>query len=164
MALHRDESSGLDVEAASVPLRHVRNFALGEKIARGMVVTFGERIPHIHILNTEIKPILQSLGEYGGKLAECIQKYQGVAGETPSKEGCRVFSMVLRKVVSDPAASRELKRICDEALDVDLNSPQDKGWKREVVAHLSGVSTRISLSLVPLSLATRPRSLVEVRS
>jgi hypothetical protein len=63
--------------------------------------------------------------------------------------------MVLRKVVSDPAASRELKRICDEALDIDLISPQDREWKREVVVPISGVNTRISLSLVPLSLTTR---------
>jgi hypothetical protein len=154
-ALRRDETSGGDLKALTESLSRARDFALGEKIAHGMVVTFGTGTAQIHISNTEIKPILQSLREYGHKLSDCIERYQQLLGMTPSKAGFRVFSLVLKKVIADDPLNRELKTVCNEALEIDLRSPENPQWKRQVVVPINGVDTKITLSLTPIPLLSK---------
>lgn len=151
-ALQRDETTGGDLRALTESLMRARDFALGEKIAHGMVVTFGTGAAQIHISNTEIKPILLSLREYGHKLSECIERYQQLLGMTPSKAGFRVFSLVLKKIIDDVPVNRELKTICNEALDIDLRLPQDPQWLRKVIVPINGVDTRVTLSISPVPL------------
>ncbi len=151
-----DESSGVDYHQLCQSLGKLKNLVLGDKLAHGMVLTFGMSTPHIHILNTEVKPILQSLREYGAKISESVEKYQGISGITPSKSALRVFSLVLKKIApDDPDAKAQLKTICDEARDLDLVSPANKDWKREMTLRLDGRNVRVSLSLTPISSFTK---------
>jgi hypothetical protein len=64
-----------------------------------MVLTFGMSTPHIHILNTDAKPILDSVAECGENISAFVEKYQTISGVTPSKAALRIFSLVLRKEV-----------------------------------------------------------------
>ena len=151
-----DESSGVDYHQLCESLGKLKNLVLGDKLAHGMVLTFGMSTPHIHILNTEVKPILQSLREHGAKISESVEKYQGISGITPSKSALRVFSLVLKKITpDDPDARAQLKTICDEARDLDLVSPANKDWKREMTLQLDGRNVRVSLSLTPISSFTK---------
>jgi hypothetical protein len=133
-------------------LSAVHDIVVGRKIAHGMIVRFGSGTASLHMRNTEVKRILESVRASGAEIAECIEKYQLVQGISPSRNAFRVMALVLQKLSPrDSDSRRELKALCDEALAIDLSAPQQKGWRREIGLQLSGVDTRLTVSLVPLS-------------
>jgi hypothetical protein len=136
-----------------IPTLHWANdLIFGEKLAHGIVVTFSSGVPSIHIRDTAIKPILESLRTSGNKISECIERYQLLSGITPSKAGFRVMGLVLRRLTEqDSSARSRLKEVYDEALAIDLSRSSPGGWKREIVIPIHGRNTRLSISVVPLS-------------
>lgn len=151
-----DQSSGAILSTLTAPLVRARDLIFGEKIAHGMFISFGTGSAQIHIKDTELRPILESIRTYSASITDCIEKYQGLSGVTPSKAGFRVFSLVLRKLMADdPKSSAQLKSVCHEALTIDLAAPADPRWRRDLPVPVSGVPTKISLSITPLSLFAR---------
>ena len=62
---------------------------------------------------------------------------------------------LLPKGVFEDRINRELKSICEEALDINLWSPNDPQWKRQIVVPINAVDTRITLLPAPISLFSR---------
>lgn len=154
-ALMADESSGFNAREAERSAGEILNAALGEKMLHGVVITSSSGAPEMHVLNTELRPILRSLDRDGGRLVECIQKYQGLSGTTPSRAALRLFGIMLKKRAADPDTRAAVHAICEEAHSINLISPVDKSWKREMSMQLNGVPIKVALSLVPLSAVTR---------
>jgi hypothetical protein len=155
-AFHEDQNSGLATSELKAPVVRARDLIFGEKIAHGMCVSFGTGNAQIHIKDTELKPILESIRSHSTAISDCIERYQGLSGITPSKAGFRVFSLVLRKVMAaDEVGSAQIKSVCQEALTINLASPADTTWKREWVLPINGVSTKLTISIIPLSTPTR---------
>lgn len=153
---HSQETGSHCLSNLKIPLRLAHNLMFGEKIAHGMLVSFGAGNAQIHIKDTELKPILESIRTYGDSITNCITKYQGISGTTPSKSGFRVFSLVLRKLIpADTVGYSHLKSVCEDALSIDLMSPQDPSWKREVILPINGAPTKITVSIAPQPLSTR---------
>ncbi len=153
--LWADESSN-SLGALGPALSRLRDLVLGEKLAHGLVLTFGSTTPQMHMLNTAVDPLLASLEVHRELIAHAVVKYQGISGTTPSKSALRVFSLVLRRltpVESDARAT--LSDICKEARALNLISPADKDWKREMTLMLADRPVRLSLSLTPISTFTK---------
>jgi hypothetical protein len=98
-------------------------------------------------MKTPIQPIMASLKNYAGKIADSIVQYQSVEGITPSKSGLRVFSMVLKKLADTPEARTAIREMTDNALTIDLNEPADLKWSCALNATIYGLPVSIALSL-----------------
>ena len=145
-------SSGGVFSALKAPSSTLGNIFLGEKLADGIVARFSVGGPNIHVLNTDVRATLQSLKDHASKLPTCIEKYRILEGFTPSKEAFKVCELILRKQMGgDREAIAELKKISDEATQIDLKRPQEASWKREMSCSIGGVATRVTISLSPVS-------------
>jgi hypothetical protein len=132
------------------------NIFLGEKLADGVVASFGGGTPTIHVLDTDAKATLQSIRNHAAELPNCIERYRILKGFTPSKEAFKLCELILRKHMGgDREAIANLKKIGDEATRIDLKRPMDSSWKREMCCSIGGVATRITISLTPVSLFHR---------
>ncbi|MEY4700725.1 MAG: hypothetical protein RL326_912 [Pseudomonadota bacterium] len=151
-----NSTSGGVLAALKAPSSTLGNIFLGEKLADGIVARFSVGGPNIHVLNTDVRATLQSLKDHASKLPTCIEKYRILQGFTPSKEAFKVCELILRRQMGgDRGAIAELKRISDEATQIDLKRPQGAAWKREMSCSLGGVATRLTISLSPVSVFDR---------
>ncbi len=133
-------------------LQHANDLVFGERLAHGIVVTFGTGVPSIHIRDTALRPILESLKASAHKIPECLERYQLLSGMTPSKAGLRVMALVLKRLATEDATARaRLQEVCDEALAINLSQSLSDTWKREITLPINGVVARLSISVVPLS-------------
>ena len=133
-------------------LQRANDLVFGERLAHGIVVTFGTGVPSIHIRDTALRPILESLKASAHKIPECLERYQLLSGMTPSKAGLRVMALVLKRLAAEDATARgRLQEVCDEALAINLSQSLSDKWKREITLPINGVVARISISIVPLS-------------
>ncbi len=138
------------------PTQILGNIFLGEKLADGVVASFGGGKPTIHVLDTDARATLQSIRNHAAELPNCIERYRVLQGFTPSKEAFKVCELILRKHMGgDREAIATLKKISDEATRIDLRQPADSSWKREMCCSIGGVTTRITISVMPVSLVTR---------
>jgi len=138
------------------PASILGKIVLGQKLAHGVVASFAVGTPTIHVLDTDVRATLQSIRNHATELPNCVERYRLLKGFTPSKEAFKVCELILRKHMGgDREAIGALKKISDEATRIDLKHPADSSWKREMCCSIGGVATRITISLMPVSLFDR---------
>ncbi len=151
-----DAATGGVFSTLKAPADVLGNIFLGEKLAHGIVARFSVGGPNIHVMDTDVRAMLQSLRDHASKLPTCIESYKILRGFTPSKEALKVCELIIRKQMGGAREEiAELKRIADEATRIDLKRPHDASWKREMSCAIGGVPTRVTISLSSVSLVDR---------
>jgi hypothetical protein len=151
-----EDARNSEIEALKFPLSRALELAFGENLIYGVIITFGNGRPEIHIRDTDVKPILASMRSRGHKILQSIKRYQEISGVTPSKTAFRVFALVLRKIIpADTSEYSEFKSLCEDALRIDLTTPANKSWNRELILTLHGTRVRVDLSIEPVSFFNR---------